>query len=102
MVVPEAELSVGCLANTPASTSEGAYKCMSLKSELDVQLNIGTLHGGVCVTNSLCMNAALRTGGGEKRFRQSLSQPTRVVRARTSANLGMRAVERLVAGRLAD
>ena len=101
-VVPGAELCVGRLANAPASTPEGTCKCMSLKSELDLQLNSGTLHGETNENNSLCTDASIRAGIRIKLFRQVLLQPTRAVRARTDASVGMEAVARLVRGRLTD
>ena len=71
-LVPRAELSVGHVANAPASTLEGANQCLSRRSRLEQwqQSNLSTLHehdemrGG----DFTSMNFHTRADAGLKRF----------------------------------
>ena len=105
-LVPRAELSVGHVANAPASTLEGANQCLSRRSRLEQwqQSNLSTLHehdemrGG----DFTSMNFHTRADAGLKRFRHGIVQPMRVVRARVDPTRELGAVARLVRGRLND
>lgn len=98
-LVPEAELSVGHVANAPASTSEEAHQCLSpgsvcvadSETELSVVENLRTQH------------VRIQNGNSEGYCKPVLTQPARRTIQRADRASEMRALESFLArGRRVD